>query len=873
MVKTLIITSCTGEKKHKPENQLYQNDFYDKKALSHKEQELSEYREKASDLYTGMQHLRLMEGINELRKTFDQHIVDLSIISAGYGLLNEDEIIVPYEVTFNDMNNSQIVEWSNHLQIPQNVSQLIKSYDLVFFLLGDKYLRSLQLPFDGVNENQKLIFLASKTSEKIIPKNKPYYFLEVGQNDAKEFSYGLVGLKGFLFKQLAKEIMNYGKDLFEEIYENPKIVMERLEKYRKKEQNLEQLSFFTETKEAKPKKVESKKKEVSQLKQRDFNLTEDQYAKNYGVHKLKFFMPENDDRVDPNFNFITDEHTKDRDPIFDDVYAHEIYDTPNYDGVLISKMNIEKSTTRKDQILNAGGLHKFLRLPNHIPLYGDCGAFSYIQEEKPPFQTEEILNYYKEMGFDIGTSIDHLIIGKIAENKEKRKFRYELTLKNAHDFIQKHKEGHYTFTPSGIAQGWDVESYRNCFAELINMGYRHISLGGLALAQSEEILAILHGIAPIVPEYLEIHLLGAARLEYLDVFHKLGVTSFDSTTFLKKAWGGATGGNYFTQDKNKYAAIRIPQADEKKNTRIKEFINRDIDTIDGFITLEQNSLGNVREFDKGNTDLNTTVETVLQYDSYFETLKDYNQKYKKEKAIRDKYVCEKLGLSQPELVQIEKDILVILNKFMKKNELKGMHEFIWRDSSFNLFMSKNDSILKSSGDGLLQLVKEEAVNRLKKALKKKKSEDELELKIEELEEGKLEKLISMSKFLIGDLSFKSLISKSENLSKEVLDNLIFNQFEKLKLADYEAIKENNLSLLETTLKDFFTENYDRIYSSNKLRPLYHQVLTDQPWKSCSCSVCKGVGVEVIIFRGNNRNRRRGFHNTYVFYNQVKEIVK
>ena len=131
----------------------------------------------------------------------------------------------------------------------------------------------------------------------------------------------------------------------------------------------------------------------------------------------------------------------------------------------------------------------------------------------------------------------------------------------------------------------------------------------------------------------------------------------------------------------------------------------------------------------------------------------------------------------------------------------------------------------------------------------------------------------MNKFLIGDLSFKSLISTSENLSKEDLDNLIFTQLEKLKLADYEAIKENNLSLLETTLKDFFTENYDRVYSTNKLRPLYLQVLTDQPWKSCPCSVCKGVGVEVIIFRGNNRNRRRGFHNTYVFYNQVKEIVK
>jgi hypothetical protein len=30
---------------------------------------------------------------------------------------------------------------------------------------------------------------------------------------------------------------------------------------------------------------------------------------------------------------------------------------------------------------------------------------------------------------------------------------------------------------------------------------------------------------------------------------------------------------------------------------------------------------------------------------------------------------------------------------------------------------------------------------------------------------------------------------------------------------------------------------------------------------------------VIIFRGNNRNRRRGFHNVKVFYEQFKEAVR
>jgi hypothetical protein len=45
---------------------------------------------------------------------------------------------------------------------------------------------------------------------------------------------------------------------------------------------------------------------------------------------------------------------------------------------------------------------------------------------------------------------------------------------------------------------------------------------------------------------------------------------------------------------------------------------------------------------------------------------------------------------------------------------------------------------------------------------------------------------------------------------------------------------------------------------------YAETLEARPWKSCTCAVCKEIGVEVIIFRGADRNRRRGFHNLSVF---------
>jgi hypothetical protein len=51
---------------------------------------------------------------------------------------------------------------------------------------------------------------------------------------------------------------------------------------------------------------------------------------------------------------------------------------------------------------------------------------------------------------------------------------------------------------------------------------------------------------------------------------------------------------------------------------------------------------------------------------------------------------------------------------------------------------------------------------------------------------------------------------------------------------------------------------------------YRELLAAEPWTKCSCPICTEHGIEVAIFRGNNRNRRRGFHNTRQFYDQFEE---
>lgn len=59
---------------------------------------------------------------------------------------------------------------------------------------------------------------------------------------------------------------------------------------------------------------------------------------------------------------------------------------------------------------------------------------------------------------------------------------------------------------------------------------------------------------------------------------------------------------------------------------------------------------------------------------------------------------------------------------------------------------------------------------------------------------------------------------------------------------------------------------------DKSREALVRTLSDRPWKKCKCRVCRESGIDAIIFRGSNRNKRRGFHNLQVFYTHFKRLV-
>ena len=50
---------------------------------------------------------------------------------------------------------------------------------------------------------------------------------------------------------------------------------------------------------------------------------------------------------------------------------------------------------------------------------------------------------------------------------------------------------------------------------------------------------------------------------------------------------------------------------------------------------------------------------------------------------------------------------------------------------------------------------------------------------------------------------------------------------------------------------------------------YRRTLLRAPWRDCQCGLCAKNGIEIAIFRGSERNKRRGFHNLSVLAEKMK----
>ncbi len=112
---------------------------------------------------------------------------------------------------------------------------------------------------------------------------------------------------------------------------------------------------------------------------------------------MKFIFADSIDVVDPGYDFVADRNAAGRRPYWDDVYPHEILGYAPYDGMLVSRGIVGddrvKGKYSESQALRfrREGVRKFLRLDREgvksLDIFGDCGAFTYVNEDVPPYSS------------------------------------------------------------------------------------------------------------------------------------------------------------------------------------------------------------------------------------------------------------------------------------------------------------------------------------------------------------------------------------------------------------------------------------------------------------------------------------------------------
>lgn len=390
--------------------------------------------------------------------------------------------------------------------------------------------------------------------------------------------------------------------------------------------------------------------------------------------KPLYFFPDWDDYVYEPFQ--TEEADEDRSPE-NRKYAHEIFkDDPPYDGLLVSlaqlrirngrlsRLNKEESPNFRDE----------MQVPDRLLLFGDCGAFSYINDSEPSLSCETAASLYDQFGFDLGTSVDHIPISSIS--KKKQRYRMKLTAEYAKEFLEIHRKHDYQFDPIGSIQGITAKHYAKFASEYVECGYKHIALGGLVRRQDTEILEIVAAVREALQkqtrgkdENIWVHLFGVLRPNLQPIFRELGVSSFDSASYLRKAWS-CPSRNYFMDDGKYgkwYSSIRIPFSTSKPMREVAESNPKYANGA--LLELEKKCLKNLKLFDDEEISEEKVLESVNEYSALLQRKKTYNHFSERHQELLNErpwkkckcQVCEDAGIN------------IVVFRGANRNRRRGFH--------------------------------------------------------------------------------------------------------------------------------------------------------------------------------------------------------
>jgi len=184
LVPLLVVSACSANKKCgglDKDSLLTKDDLDDPVRRVSGETRLASYRLPAAQMYTGLGHGFVREAVSALRE--HDYLVSHFILSAGYGFLNENDLIVPYNVTFAKQPKEWIRERGQRLSLRERFIAIAKECDRAILILGREYLEAIGLPLPTERLPHTLAYAAPSFVGRI---GKGLETIPVGETERRE---------------------------------------------------------------------------------------------------------------------------------------------------------------------------------------------------------------------------------------------------------------------------------------------------------------------------------------------------------------------------------------------------------------------------------------------------------------------------------------------------------------------------------------------------------------------------------------------------------------------------------------------------------------------------------------------------------------
>ncbi len=610
---------------------------------------------------------------------------------------------------------------------------------------------------------------------------------------------------------------------------------------------------------------------------------------------MRFYVPEWEDHVDAEYDFENDEHSaihrRERNLAYIwDIFNQDPERTP-IDGVLISREQIEDSPSRAKRLREYGVYDApndgtTLKMPPWLPTISDCGAWGYKALPFPPYGNEEMLDFYEQLNVDVGVTIDHLVLGSghasrlyideraLGQNSDKSDIPAAIT-----DTVDVMVDEWPEVWPENVSEYepsiMDVAEPEPLPADIFDIDVEGLDPDRHSdeiTSRVEERLTDLADDPRLVYRDDDMTFRYDLTLDNLQEMQSLyedgeysfrlmsAIQGWDTSSYSKATRAALSEG---------YQYIGIGGIAGSPESDVKQYVS---------------AVGNVvKDFERAHETRVDTHVFGFAKTGAFETIgRSGMTSFDSASMLRAAWTGGSNYHLKTDTVEERYDALRVRYPNHKMSMEAAIDTALWSQEVLWALRAYDDekpinqaveNWYASAGDPL---------EELEQYLREHRWDDRYDTeRIRETTE------VFRTHFDLGrelKANFSDRLRKKivKLLRKDSEDSPVpFEEYTDLielaqeRLETFPRTLESMQQGFQHTTDSFgdiwrVVEAYTEWIGDEDMREAYRELLEDRPWELCDCEVCTDIGIEVAIFRGNNRNRRRGFHNTRNFYDQMEQ---